>query len=88
MIAFEKYRFLHTPPRQQKLDGLPGSRATVDVVTEKNRHRPRNRTTRGVRLDLRQQRCEKVGPAVHVADGIYPNTFRHPWGPPAASQRG
>ena len=54
VIAFEKHRFVHAPPRHQKLDSLPGSRTAVDVVAEKNRDRPGNRVQHNVRLDPRQ----------------------------------
>ena len=57
----------------QAIHGLPGRWATIDVVSQKNRHWPDDRMPRNIGFDKREQGIQQVQPAMDVANCINPH---------------
>ena len=59
-----------TPAFDQKVDNLPRIWAAIDIIAKEDLDRLRDRIGCEVGVDARQQRLQKVGPPVHVSNGI------------------
>jgi hypothetical protein len=76
MIAFQKNRLMALAPRDEQIENIPGVRAPVDIVPQKDVHGP----GRGIRLQVgvnpREHLRQQIGAAVYIADGIHTQALR------------
>jgi hypothetical protein len=60
----------------QQIENPAGIRPPIDIVSQKDVHRPGRRMGLKVGIDLREQLSQQIGAAVHISNGIHPYALR------------